>query len=298
MSITQLRSFVEVYRQGSVSKAARALGLSQPALSGHIASLEAQIERKLFTRHAHGVRPTPIADELAARVSEALDKAENALAEIKARSVLLSGRIHLCGAADILFDLTPSRLQALTAIGLSLQLIPATDQNIVEMLVDGRADFALAVPRFDDDPRIACEVYGDEELVLAAAPQLADRIVGAGPLDQALGRTAFLTYDAGGVMLRNWLNHNRIEAVLGEPALTAPDLRALRSFAIMGLGWSVLPRYLIEPELAAGRLAEIMGPNGNPVTAYHLLWHKSAMRNPRTARARNLLMQRAGDPGS
>ena len=81
MSITQLRSFVEVYRQHPVSKAARALGLTQPAVSGHIASLETQIERKLFIRHARGVKPTLIADELAARATEALDKAESALAE-------------------------------------------------------------------------------------------------------------------------------------------------------------------------------------------------------------------------
>ena len=292
MSIAQLRSFVEVYRQGSFTKAARALGLSQPALSGQIASLEAQIERKLFTRHAQGVTPTVIADALAARVSEALDNAENALAEIKARSAVFSGRINLCGAGDLLFDLTPSRLQALVTCGLTIQLIPAGDQAIVEMLVDGRADFAFALQRFDDDPRIKCEFYGDEELVLTAAPQLADRIANAGRLGQALSANPFLTYDARSAMLQNWLTHNRIEASLGEPAMTAPDLRALRSFAITGLGWSVLPRYLIEAALTAGELAEISGPNGNPVAPYYLLWHRSAMRNPRTARVRNLLMQR------
>lgn len=94
MSIIQLRSFVEVYRQGSISRAARSLGLTQPAVSGHISSLEAQIARKLFTRHARGVKPTLIADELAARVSEALDKAENALAEVRARSEVVTGTIH------------------------------------------------------------------------------------------------------------------------------------------------------------------------------------------------------------
>lgn len=292
MSIIQLRSFVEVYRQGSVSKAARELSLTQPAVSGHIASLEAQIERKLFTRHARGVKPTLIADDLAARVSEALDTAENALAEAKARSAVLAGTIHLCGPSDILSDLVTDRLHALMVNDLAVRLVPASDQNVVEMLVEGRADFAFAVPTFDD-PRIEYEVYGEEELVLVAAPEMASEIERAGKLTKGLTSAACLTYDVQGGLIPHWLEHNCLEVGLGESALTAPDLRALRNFVLKGFGWSVLPRYLLESELAAGRLTEIRGPIGNPKTAYHLLWHKSAMRNPRTAKAKALLMKPA-----
>ncbi|MCC3741134.1 LysR family transcriptional regulator [Rouxiella badensis] len=39
--LVQLRSFVEVYKAGSISKAAMRLGISQPAMSAHIHSLEA-----------------------------------------------------------------------------------------------------------------------------------------------------------------------------------------------------------------------------------------------------------------
>ncbi|MFM7376537.1 MAG: LysR family transcriptional regulator, partial [Erythrobacter sp.] len=43
MSLQQLRTFVEVYRRRSLSDAARALGITQPAASQHIASLETQL---------------------------------------------------------------------------------------------------------------------------------------------------------------------------------------------------------------------------------------------------------------
>ena len=297
MSIIQLRSFVEVYRQGSVSKAARELGLTQPAVSGHIASLEAQIERKLFTRHARGVRPTIIADELALRVSSALDIAENALAEAKARSVVLSGTIHLCGASDILSDLVTEHLHALTANDLVVQLIPATDQTSVEMLLEGRADFAFAVATFDDQ-RLGHEVYGEEELVLSATPAIADAIRTAGTLAKGLQEAPHLAYDIQQTLVRLWLDHNGMDMEPGKEAVTVPDLRALRNFARSGFGWTVIPRYLIESLLADGTLAEIEGPRGNPVTAYHLLWLKSAMRNPRTAKARALLLNPAAGGGS
>ena len=78
MSLSQLRTFIEVYRRRSLSDGARALGITQPAASQHIASLEAQIGHPLFGRHSRGVHPTAIADDLAASVGGSLDTAEAA----------------------------------------------------------------------------------------------------------------------------------------------------------------------------------------------------------------------------
>ncbi|MFV0279881.1 MAG: LysR family transcriptional regulator [Rhodoblastus sp.] len=289
MSIVLLRSFVEVYRQGSVSRAARELGLTQPAVSGHIASLEALLERKLFTRQPYGMRPTTIADELAQRVSKALDTAEGALAEVRARSSVLSGTIHLCGPSEILSDFIVDGLRRLTAQDLAIKLIPSSDAASVELLIEGRVDFAFAIPAFDD-PRIDHQVYSKEELVLVAAPPLADTIAQTGSLAAGLASTPYLIYDPQRTLIEIWLDYNGVKAVLGQELATAPDLRALRNFAASGLGWTVLPRYLAAPSLADAALREIAGPRGNPATTFHIHWLKSAMRNPRTAKARMLLV--------
>ena len=57
----------------------------------------------------------------------------------------------------------------------------------------------------------------------------------------------------------------------------------------------LLPRYLVAAHLRSGALDVIAGPRGNPEIAYYLLWLKSAMRNPRTARAKALLLHPPGD---
>jgi len=235
MSIILLRSFVEVYRQGSVSKAASQLGLTQPAVSGHIASLEAQIERKLFTRHARGVKPTVIADELAQRVAGALDTAEHALAEFRARSVILSGTIHLCGPSDILSDLIADRLGALTVHDLAVQLIPSNDTTSVELLVEGRADFAFAVSVVDD-LRIDHEVFGEEELVLAAAPQTAAAIERAGSLAAGLASTPHLTYDVQRSLIQMWLDCNGIKGVCQRRSDSRPSWRSKSRPLALGSG--------------------------------------------------------------
>ena len=289
MSILHLRSFVEVYRQGSVSKAAEELGLTQPAVSGHIASLEAQIERKLFIRHARGVKPTVIADELAARASGAIDIAENVLAEFRARSMMMSGTIHLCGPSDILSDLVVDRLKALTSRNLSIQLHPALGAEIITMLVEGRSDFAFTLQP-PADARLEAASYGVEELLLVAEPELARELAKSSNLGASMATNGFLSYDLERYLLRMWLTHNGLTIGNAEEVVTTPDLRALRNFVARGFGWSVLPRYLVAAELSAGTLVAVPGPVGNPSIEYFILWLKSAMRNPRTSRAKALLL--------
>jgi DNA-binding transcriptional LysR family regulator len=63
-------SFREVMRQGSLSAAARTLGLTQPTLGRHVAALEAELGTALFTRSPQGLIPTPAALDLLPRVEE------------------------------------------------------------------------------------------------------------------------------------------------------------------------------------------------------------------------------------
>jgi DNA-binding transcriptional LysR family regulator len=75
----ELRTFVEVARDGSLSAAARRLGLTQPTVGRHIDALEAALGLTLFTRSPRGLTPTPAALALEPHV-EAMAAAAAALA--------------------------------------------------------------------------------------------------------------------------------------------------------------------------------------------------------------------------
>ena len=79
----ELRTFVEVARDGSLSGAARRLGLTQPTVGRHIDALEAALGLTLFTRSPRGLTPSPAALALAPHV-EAM--AASAAALIRAAS--------------------------------------------------------------------------------------------------------------------------------------------------------------------------------------------------------------------
>src|SRR5436190_21589490 len=72
------RSFLAVVRQGSLSGAARELGLTQPTVGRHVDELEASLATSLFARSPHGLLPTPAALELAPH-AEAMASAADAL---------------------------------------------------------------------------------------------------------------------------------------------------------------------------------------------------------------------------
>lgn len=288
-NLSLLRSFVEVYRQGTISGAADVLGLTQPSVTNHVAALEALLERKLFVRHPRGMTPTPVADDLARRTAGALDRAENALAETRARSTLLSGTLRLCGPSDILSDMLTQSILRLARHNLSIHLHPAPEDEILPLLVNGGGDFAFGVGTIEDK-RIDSMPFRREDLFLVAAPEMADRINSHGALETGLTETPFVSYAAGNRLLRDWLDHNALDVGRAAEVAIAPDLRCLRNLVVAGLGWSVLPSYLVQDPMAQGNLRRIPGPGGDTSAVVLIYWLKSAMRTARMARARELLL--------
>ncbi|MEZ3160533.1 LysR family transcriptional regulator [Microbacterium sp. BWT-B31] len=82
MTLSQLRTFARVAKLGSVTGAARALGVSEPAVSAAIASLRAELGDRLFTRTPTGITLTPGGRALAAHADEIVGLAEAARRDV------------------------------------------------------------------------------------------------------------------------------------------------------------------------------------------------------------------------
>lgn len=293
MQLQQLRTFVEVYRRRSISEAARVLGLTQPAVSQHVASLESQLGRPLFERHARGVRPTAIAEELAAGLGQSLDSAEAALASMRARSAEMGGVVHIAGPSDYMAESVAPRLDPLLKAGLELRLHVGGRDLLFDMLLNGRTDLAFIVSR-PDDARLTFQPLGTEKLHACASPAIAKAIMDSDDLAAALSDTPHLAYDLERPVVRTWLQANRLPLPPTMPVVTAPDLRVLRMMLCNGTGWTVLPDYLCAASVARGGLMIIPPPIATPENRFHLAWTPSALRQPRVALARTLLIDALG----
>lgn len=296
MSLNRLRAFVEVYRQRSFTTAARNLGLSQPAISQAIASLEETVGRPLFERHGRGVVPTGAAEDLASDIGDRLDQAEAALAQARARSAELAGSIQIVGHPDFLAEVVAPQLGPLLESGIRVRLHGGSRAEIEQWLIHGEAD--LGVSGFPaTDRRLRGEHLRDESMRAVAAPGVVARLrtaqAAGSDLATFLAAMPLLSYGLDHPLIDDWLRRNGLSPDLTVPALIGQDVRSLRGLLADGHGWTVLPEYLCREALASGQLAEIPGlTDERGHISYHLLWTPSALRQPRVAHVRHALIWR------
>jgi DNA-binding transcriptional LysR family regulator len=148
-----LRSFVTAVRAGSISRAATALGQTQPALSQQLRKLESAVGRPLLHRSPSGVSPTRAGEELLPYAERILSLSAEALAET---GRALTGH---CGVG-LLEDLAASRLpQALADLarlhpGATLEVLNLSNAAMRAAYDAGRVQIVLdAVPDVPGPPR-------------------------------------------------------------------------------------------------------------------------------------------------
>lgn len=101
MTPRQLRYFLEIARSGSLSLASAALRIAQPALSQHVAALEAELGVALFERHAKGVTLTPEGKRLQQRATSILEQLESLKTDVLAPTGKPRGPVRVCLARSL-----------------------------------------------------------------------------------------------------------------------------------------------------------------------------------------------------
>ena len=147
VDLNLLPVFEAAYEEGSLSGAARRLSLTQPAVSHALARLRAAFRDDLFVRQSRGVRPTPAADALYARVRESLALVREAVEESRGFDPATSIRRFSVSIPHPLGPLLAVRLMArVAAVAPGIELVFSTRSRPVELerdLVSGRHDLAL-----------------------------------------------------------------------------------------------------------------------------------------------------------
>lgn len=291
MSLLRLRTFVEVYRQRSISGAARALNLTQPAVSQHISGLEVIVGRPLFERQSIGVIPTLAADELAAEVGDKLDVAEAALSSARSRSMGMSGALQIIGHADFMAEVLAKELAPLIETGIRIRMHTGDGPVITGMLLEGHCDIGFSAHPVTDS-RLKSEEVLNSQVLAVASPVVANRLNNAeGELENRLKEEPLLAYNLELSLVDKWLEKNRMKISTTLPAVVSQDLRAQRNLLMQGVGWSVMPEFLCKESIKRGELAEIVPPVGHYTICYYMVWVPSILRQARVAHAKETLLK-------
>jgi DNA-binding transcriptional LysR family regulator len=301
------RAFLAVHTAGSLSAAARSLGVSQPTVSAQLQALEQLTGEQLFIRGARGVIPTPQADDLAQRLARPFAELAAALAGTDAEGTAEQPPVRIGGAAEVLGEVVAPALGRLFAHGVRAHMTAGTTAGLLESVRAGLLDIAIVSER----PRgraVFSRPWVDETFVLVAGPEIASRVAAAGPAalplaPAMLDDVALLAYAQDVPVLRRFWRHVFGTRLEREPALVAPDLRALREAALAGAGATVLPSYLCRDALDAGTLVDICPTDDPPINTLFLVTRQpTASGRPHVERVMDLLRTDvreiiAGEPG-
>lgn len=186
------RTFLSVLTEGSLSGAARALGITQPTAGRHIAALEAALGQALFTRSQTGLLPTDAAESLRAH---ALAMQHTALAFERAAASHgdgVNGVVRISASEVVGVEVLPPILSALRRAHpqLTLELVPT---NRIQDLLHREVDIAVRMAAPQQDALIARRV-GNIDIGLHARDDYLTRYGTPSSLPE-LARHALIGFD-------------------------------------------------------------------------------------------------------
>ena len=285
-NLDALRSLTEVVRCGSVSEAARRLGLSRPAVAGHLKQLEERVGRPLTRGEGRNIEPTALAREFAARTGPAMDLLAETLedaSEIAARPVRIGGpRFYLVKRA---IPLLATREEAPMRV-----VFETSPSRLAEMMEDGELDLGVFSAR-PDPARLDSKELELDRPVLVGHPKFAE--LAGKPLVEILQSAPALTQDPRMTDLARHMQEGLDEPRLAwrapPPAVVVPDAEALLIAARMGAGVAAAPLHLAEEDLESGALVRLDDVQA-PASILRLGWLRAGRLTASARQVRDLLV--------
>jgi len=196
---TLYRSFLTVAEAGSLSAAARALGLSQPTLGRHVAELEAALQVTLFTRVLRGFELTDAGAAMLPAARAMREAAANLALLAAGREGSLTGTVRLTASRVVSQHLLPPILADLRVQepGIEIELVPS---DSTENLLFREADIALRMYR-PTQLDVVTRHIADLPTAIYAARSFLDRH-GRPQTPEALLKLDFVGFDRSDLILR------------------------------------------------------------------------------------------------
>lgn len=151
IDLNLLSVFQEVYRERQISAAARRLGLTQSAVSNALARLRRTFGDELFVRTAHGMQPTPLAQQMAEPIGAAMAQVALALSQRSRFDPATSGRrftLAMTDVGEVYF--MPVLIERCRAVAPNVEIASsrANGLTLKDDMETGRVD--LAIGAFED----------------------------------------------------------------------------------------------------------------------------------------------------
>lgn len=256
LNIKQLEAFIWVATLGSFRKAARHLNTTQPNISSRIAGLEKALDVVLMKRDAGSIQLTDKGNEILRAAQKVLREAEE-IVEIADRSDLVSDRMRLGVTELVACTWLHAYLRRIKAAypALNIELTVDLSRNLDCEMTANNLDMAIQTAPFSSAASGVVEL-GKFPYVWVAEPETARLLSGVKSIADLLPHT-ILTHARHTQAYVELVEHAEALSLSTTKFVASNSLASCVQMAADGMGITLLPKLLVEKEIAGGRLVVV-----------------------------------------
>ncbi|AVZ17433.1 MULTISPECIES: LysR family transcriptional regulator [Pseudomonas] len=252
MQIPEVEVFSAIAASGSLSGAARRLGLSPMTVSRRLASLERELGVRLVHRTTRSVSLTSEGEVFLPYANTILEAEESARTMLKANAGTASGVLRVTAPTvfgqAVIMPLIPSLLADNPALEVDLTL----SDSIVDIVGMG-IDLAIRIATLQDSELVARPLAPNPR-VLCASPDYLARHGRPSTLDELKTHQCIALH---GMPCWSFVQRGEVVAIRAEGAFSANSVEAVRAASKNGLGLAMLTYWDIRNELSDGSLVQV-----------------------------------------
>lgn len=255
MDITNLQAFVSVAEYSSFSLAAEHIYLSQPAVSKRVATLEAELNTRLFDRIGRQTILTEAGQALLPRARRILAEVQDSRRAISNLSGEVSGRLSIGTSHHIGLHRLPDVLRAFNQryADVELDLHFMDSEEACEAVLHGDLELGIVTLPLTPAPSLACNPVWVDDLRVVVGPDHPLHGRQKIGLPALAGHPAILP--AHGTFTREVIEDAfRPHGIKPLLRLSTNYLETIKMMVSIGLGWSILPESMIDGDLHAVRV--------------------------------------------
>lgn len=255
--LNDVACFVEVVHRGSFTAAAEKLGLSRSAISKQVAHLENRLQARLLNRTTRRLSLTEVGQAFYASARRGLQEIADAEAAVSSLQAAPRGTLQLNVPMSFgILHVAPAIADFLARYP-ELQVDVRLDDRKLD-LVEAGFDLAIRIGELPDSSLVA-RALCPCPLVACAAPAYLKRR-GRPATPDELRRHEVVIYSYSDVPSQ-WTFTGRGDQKISVPVTGRVRMNnslALREVLLAGAGITVTPRFVVEPDLRAGRLTAVL----------------------------------------
>lgn len=279
--MADLTAFLAIAQEGSFTRAARRLGMSQPALSQIMRRLESRLGLRLLQRTTRNVSPTEAGARLLDTLAPALSNLDATLAALTSLRDRPSGKIRITAVEHAAETYIYPALRALLPEYPDVSVEIALDYGLTD-LAGGRFDAGVRLGEHVDKDMIAVRIAPDMRQAVVGSPSyFAQHAAPRSPSDLTNHQCINLWLsDPQGHYVWEFSKRGREPRVRVGGPLAFNNIAFMRRAALDGLGLVNLPENYVAPYLADGRLVRVLEDWCAPRTGYHLYYPSRRQPTP------------------